>query len=175
MTKPECLQLFALLAAAYPKEPMTEAQVTLYTQMLAPYDGLAVRGAVLLHIQQSPWFPRLSDVVDRLTKRDQLDPDEAWREVVTAIRRVGMYRTPSWSHPALAETVAALGWNTLCESENPEADRAHFLRFYASAATRQREQTLVDQLSPAMRDALHAVGQSGTPRVAPVIAPGRAP
>ena len=159
MTRPECLQIFALLAAAYPKEPMTEAQVTLYTQMLAPYDGTAVRAAILLHIQQSPWFPRVSDVVERLTARAELDPDEAWREVVTAIRRVGMYGVPHWSHPALADAVAAMGWTTLCQSTNPEADRAHFVRFYQSAVTRQREHTLIAQLSPALREALQAIGQ----------------
>ena len=167
MTEREGLQLFAVLAAAYPKEPMTDAQVSLYTQMLASYDGAQVRHAMLLHIQTNPWFPRLSDLIGRLTHRDQLDPDEAWAEVLHTVQTVGYYRVPAWSHPALADAVQALGWQTLCQSENPEADRAHFMKFYAVAVTRQREQTLGAQLAaldPRTQTMLAQIGQPLTVR-----------
>ena len=67
MTQADTVELFGLLAAAYPKEPITEAQVALYAALLASYPVDQVRAAVLRHIQQSPWFPRISEVLDQIT------------------------------------------------------------------------------------------------------------
>lgn len=162
MTERDCLEMFALLEAAYPKEPMTDEQLTLYTELLLPYEIGRVRDAVLIHIQTSPWFPRISDIVGRVTKHEQLDADEAWGEVLTQIRKVGYYRTPEWSHPALADAIQAMGWQDLCMSDNAEADRAHFMKFYQIAQTRRREQKLVDEFHhrlPGLQRAMGAIGQ----------------
>lgn len=162
MTKQDCLQMFALLAAAYPKEPMTKPQIALYTDLLAPFDAAEVREAVLLHIQKSPWFPRPSDLLSALTKREELDADEAWAEVKAQIRRTGYYGTPEFSHTAIAEAVRALGWQDLCLSENQEADRAHFMRFYERAVERQQDIRLranAQALNPMVREMLGQIGQ----------------
>lgn len=162
MTPEQCAEMFGLLDAAYPKERMTEQQMALYTMTLAPYEVARVREAVMLHIHISPWFPRISDIVDKLIKQEQLDPTEAWGEVVRKIRSVGIYQTPTWSHPALAKAVQAMGWTELCMSDNPEADRAHFLRFYEATAARERDNKVLgqmDALNPDMRDMLGLIGK----------------
>lgn len=158
MTRRDSLEIFALLTAAYPREPMTEAQIALYETLLAPYPPDAVREAVLRHIQQSPWFPRISDLLALVTAGDTLDADEAWAEVRRQIRAVGYYGCPVWSHPAVAEAVAAIGWDTLCLSTNPEVDRAHFLRFYAAARQRTQAQQQFTALPATLRQALGTIG-----------------
>lgn len=70
------------------------------------------------------------------------DPDRALAEVVGEIRRVGYVGEPVFTHPAIRETVAALGgWKDVCASENPEAFRAHFLRIYGTALARHERET----------------------------------
>jgi len=152
------LELFALLAAAYPKEPMTEAQIALYEAFLMDYPGPVVRAAVLRHIAQSPWFPRISELLALIHEGDQLDADAAWAEVQRQIRTVGYYGQPTWSHPAIAAAVDALGWDTLCRSTNPEADRAHFLRFYALAQKREQARQQWAALPERVRRAITGAG-----------------
>lgn len=76
------------------------------------------------------------------------EADEALAEVFAAVARIGYYRRPEWSHPAIASTVEALGgWQAVCLDENPEAFRAHFLRLYGVAATRvARERVAPDSV-----------------------------
>ena len=158
MTQADTVELFGLLAAAYPKEPITEAQVALYAALLESYPVDQVREAVLRHIQQSPWFPRISEVLDQITAQGQPDPDQAWAEVQHKIRTVGYYRQPTWSQPAIAQAVEALGWTNLCRSTNPEADRAHFLRFYSIAQKREQHRQEWAQMSPSLRQSLSMLG-----------------
>ena len=158
MTRQDSVELFALLAAAYPRESLSEAQIALYEAYLADYAFAAVRAAVLRHIAQSPWFPRVSDLLSLITAEATVDVDRAWTEVQHQIRAVGVYGTPQWSHPAIASAVKALGWGTLCRSTNPEADRAHFLRFFDVAQRRQRAYQQWQELPTPLRQALGAIG-----------------
>lgn len=162
MTRQDSLELFALLAAAYPREPMSEAQVALYEAFLAPYPREAVQAAALQHIAESPWFPRVSDLLARLTAGDQMDADEAWAEVQRQIRAVGLYGRPHWSHRAIAMAVAALGWDTVCTSTNPETTRAHFLRFFAAAEARLRQVHHLEALPVRLRQGLARIGVDGS-------------
>ena len=69
------------------------------------------------------------------------DPDEAWAEVRQAVGVPAMRDNPEWSHRAVSQAVEAMGWRQFRNSET-EAEgtwRAHFLRFYASAAARWRQ------------------------------------
>jgi len=166
MAQRESIEIFALLAAAYPKEPMTEPQVALYDACLAAYPPAEIRRAVLIHIQQSPWFPKISDLVALLVEGDTVDADEAWAEVQRQIRTVGYYGQPTWSHPAIAQTVHTLGWDRLCSSTNPEMDRAHFLRFYASAVHRVHHQRQRIGLG-SMHDTLTQLGSTLGTKLAP--------
>lgn len=158
MTRQDSVELFALLAAAYPREPIQEAQMALYDAFLAPYSSDAVQTAALRHIAQSPWFPRVSDLLALIHEGDQLDSDAAWAEVQRQIRAVGYYGQPTWSHPAIAAAVDALGWDRLCTSTQPQTDRAHFLRFYATAQKREQVHHQWATLPARVRQALHTVG-----------------
>lgn len=145
MTHKEWLACVALLAAAYPKEPMTKAQILLYEELLRDYPAEAVRHAVLRHIADSPWFPRVSELRARLADAadGEEDGEHAWGVVQDAVRRVGAYGQPTWSDPVIAETMAALGWVgagwvDFCRSEHVEADRAHFVQWYRQTRRRRK-------------------------------------
>jgi hypothetical protein len=88
----------------------------------------------------SPGALRLA-VLDRIAPDTTPGLDEAWTEVRRGIARWGWPNPPcahQWSHPAVADAVEAFGWRELCESENPDAARAHFARYFASATPRHR-------------------------------------
>ncbi len=161
MTRQDSVELFALLAAAYPREPMTEAQLALYEAYLANYAFSVVRAAVVRHIAQSPWFPRVSDLLSAMAAEGTVDVDRAWAEVQRTIRSVGAYRQPHWSHPAIAAAVEAMGWEVLCHSTSPEVDRAHFFRFFEVAQRRERASQQWHELPARLRQALLGLGQPG--------------
>jgi len=52
---------------------------------------------------------------------------------------VEAYRAPRYSCDTVKRAVRAIGWQQLCMGENPEADRAHFLRLYESMRSRYSE------------------------------------
>ena len=94
----------------------------------APHQGMILRRAV--------------DLQARAQGAEVPGVDQAWTEVQDEIRRVGWTgmldssRRPSFSHPSIQAAVDAMGWATLCESENAMADRAHFLKLYGVATER---------------------------------------
>lgn len=69
--------------------------------------------------------------------------DEALAEVHRQIAACGYVRVPEWTHPAIGDTVAAMGgWAALCASEDHMADRAHFLRLYGTVGRRHETAAL---------------------------------
>jgi hypothetical protein len=87
------------------------------------------------------------------------DFDLALSEAMLAARTVGRNGTPEWSHPAIGDAIAALGgWSAFCNSENPDAIRAHFRQAYETAATRADHEAVsppvVKQLVAGLADRL---------------------
>lgn len=68
------------------------------------------------------------------------DLDQALEEVRAAVAHFGIYRTPEFSHPAIEAAVNAIGWDEVCNSTNPEAFRAHFLRLYGTVGERAKRE-----------------------------------
>lgn len=167
MTPVQWSEVVAILESAYPRERLTPQQVKLYALLLRPYDQEAVTQAALAHIKRSPYFPRISDLVSTLDQDGLPDVDEAWGEVLRQIRAVGYYGQPQWTHPAIAETVAALGWQELCMSDNAVADRAHFGQFYGKARTRAQNAQAAAATAQALAAgglSLTAIGNGGVPQ-----------
>ena len=71
---------------------------------------------------------------------------EAWEEVERLIIRFGPYRAPQYSCDTVRRAVRAIGWLQLCCSENPAADRAHFLKLYESMRSKHKEQKEIEQV-----------------------------
>ncbi|MHC1762112.1 MAG: replicative helicase loader/inhibitor [Negativicutes bacterium] len=146
MTRQEVCALVALASSSYPTmqsrdpRPIVEA----WALMLADLDAVVAKAAIIKVRRESKFFPSVAQLVAAAA---ELDPRlaklpttaEAWEEVESLIQTVGPYRAPEYSCDTVKRAVRAIGWQHLCMGENPEADRAHFLRLYESMRSRYRE------------------------------------
>lgn len=145
-------KIVAMLAAAYPTPAWTDEQARLYREMIADLDYEQASAATIDYIRSSSTRPTVAALRDAVRRRmeathqlpSELEPDEAWGWVNKCFVSVGRYRPfPTDQYPLVAETVARLGWETLCDSSNPEADRAHFHRAYQAALQRTRTERMI--------------------------------
>lgn len=72
-----------------------------------------------------------------------LSPEEAWGDVVRALRR----NSPVFSTPAISKAVEVIGWRNLCESSRPEMDRAHFCKTYEAILKREEMREICGGIS----------------------------
>ena len=150
MTKSEYAKAVSLVTGLWPNNRWETATIRAGERLLLDLPGAHVLAAVeMLAAEGERYAPnpgqirrKAIEVASRVRADDLPDADAALDEVYATIAKVGYYRSPVWSHPAIASTIDALGgWQAVCLDENPEAFRAHFLRLYATASARvAREQ-----------------------------------
>lgn len=138
-------QAVALVAGAYPVPAWTPATLRAYERLLNDLDVGALQAAVEVWIRTHAERPTIADLRKAVAASQAtaaaspyLDPDEAWAHVEASITRVGGYAEFPDTHPLVAETVRAIGWQRLCQSDNTVADRAHFLQLYRARLERAR-------------------------------------
>ena len=147
MTRQETITLAALASSSYPAmqgkdpRPIVEA----WSLMLADLEVEVAKAAIVRVCRESPFFPSVAQIVaaaEELDPRNEKLPTaaEAWEEVSGLIQRCGLNRVPVFSCDLVQRATRAIGWRQLCMSENPEADRAHFLRLYESMRSKYRAQ-----------------------------------
>ena len=146
MNRQEVCALVALASSSYPSmqtrdpRPIVEA----WALMLSDLDAVVAKAAIIKVCRDSKFFPSVAQIVaaaNEMDPRNEKLPTaaEAWEEVERLIQSMGAYRAPSYSCDTVKRAVRAIGWLQLCLGENPEADRAHFLRLYESMRSRHRE------------------------------------
>jgi len=151
MTLKNTVHVFALLTAAYPyfyrdirqDDDQMQTAISLWYEMLAEYDVeiviIALKRLIAIHKEYPPTIGQLLESISTVSGHMAPDADEIWEEIVAAIRNYGYYRTIEGLEslsPLAYQAVKALDWYALCKSENPETDRAHFLRIYQAIKTR---------------------------------------
>jgi len=160
-----------LLMARYPSTrswSRDEIALTVeqYALGLADLDP-AVVTAAFEHIggEWFPALPRVREAVAQITAGQVgQTPADAWQQVLDAIRKVGAFGGYTnqveagmsardgmpgvIADPLTQAVVSAIGWNTLCLSDNPTADRARFLEMYAQKRVSAVE---LAKLTPASR------------------------
>lgn len=171
MTRDEFSRCLALIRSYWPHGTSswhTDA-IQAWESLLLDLDANLVAATIqVLATEGREWPPppgvvrqRASQLVSALPSSDQ-----AWGEVREQVRRVGSSRgtenwttrtvsEPTWSHPLIGEVADRLGWDSLCQSTNEMADRAHFLKLWEHAAAHQRT---TEAMPPAARAALAAHG-----------------
>ena len=169
MNETEVVSLVTLAIASYPsaqdKDP--EPIVKAWQLMLAdiPY-GIA-KAALVRVCRSSKFFPSIAEIVEAA---DSIDPRsehlptaaEAWEEVCQLIRKAGPNFIPTYSCDTVRRAARAVGWTNLCWGDNPEANRAHFLRLYEAMRSKHKEQ----------REFESAIALSGTGDVVKTLAAG---
>lgn len=146
MTKQESAALVALASASYPSMQNRDPSpiIAAWALMLADIPAEVGKAAVVKVCRQSEFFPSVAQIVaasELVDPRTDTTPSaaEAWEEVYRQIQYTGQYRQPAWTNPVIGRAVGAMGWVELCQGENLEADRAHFLRIYESMRTGHKD------------------------------------
>ena len=153
MTKQDICALVALAASSNPtmqsKDPAPI--VAAWSLMLADLDPVVAKAAVIKVCRESDYFPSVARIVaaaEELDPRNEKLPTaaEAWEEVEQQICSAGIYKPPVFSCDLVRRAARAIGWLQLCSSENPAADRAHFLRLYESMKNKRKEAKEIEQV-----------------------------
>jgi hypothetical protein len=148
----EVVKLVGICSAAYSRWPEAgkeEAVISLWENMFSDVDYETCAWAVKRFISESVYPPTVADIRSRIADMTVIQGKtgiEAWGDVKAAIRKFGSYREKDamdWLDGSTRKVVEAIGFKTLCMSENEMADRAHFLKVYDTLEKRQREDALM--------------------------------
>lgn len=147
MNKQEILKAVAPLQLAF-KGNLDDARMRLYVEMLSDIPPQILEAAVKKLIMTNKFLPSIAEIRETaygikgtISGTAVPDESEAWGEVVKAIRSVGYYRKPKFSHEAITTAVNNIGWQDICMTTNDGMNtlRAQFRRAYQLAAQRQKD------------------------------------
>jgi hypothetical protein len=132
MNESEASKLISVLRAAFPSATISDETPMAYSFGLEDVSLEAGMLAAKLAIQQCKFFPTPSELRSLLIESliGLPSPEEAWSQVMRAIKEHGSYRAPVFSCQAIADAVGAIGWREICMSETISVERAHFFRTY---------------------------------------------
>lgn len=170
MNKIEVLKLMGatrMLWSSWKDAPSTKEEASLMGDVwLTVLDdvplGLAMAALQSLSVEGREFVPpvgviRRHAILLRARQNGDLPPsvDEAWGEVRQHIVRHGRSEQPTqWSHSAVGEVVASIGWFELCVGQNADTVRAHFRTFYTEAVQRfERDLVLSDTMRASIQQA----------------------
>lgn len=162
MNRAELDQCYDAMVALWPHFKPRPTTFALGDRLLGPLDARAVAAAIeQFSLEGREFAPplglvarRAHELVTQVRGESVPDAHQALSEVTEWIRKVGVYGTPEWSHPAIGGTVEALGgWEATCLDDNPEAYRAHFLRLYEVMRARVEREALI---APSLRELMDA-------------------
>lgn len=149
MTADEIRQGLKVLRNYYAKDgqphALNDTQLAVYLDGLSPFAAAELERAARTWMQQSRWFPALSDLL-ALVRPPALDPAAAaqlaWTTFERAMRRAGAYRGVTFADGAIGETVRQV-FGTWAAASQFDVDspgwairRQSFLALYATFASR---------------------------------------
>jgi hypothetical protein len=147
MNAREAAQVVAVIAAAYPQWPASVETVAIYADSLADLAAEETLATVRQLILVEDRWPTVATIRRAYASRLGVlapSPSEAWGQVVEQSTIAGRNVSPSFTHPAITETVRIFGWWNLCHSTNPDTLRAQFTRMYAETQKRLDHQVLAN-------------------------------
>lgn len=164
MTRAEFAYFAMGLKTYYPRENIlpNEEAVSLWYEMLQDLESSTLTAALRKWASTEKWPPTIADLRALCTEVSAgalPDWGEAWAEVTKAVHRYGWSR-PQEAFDSMSPTAKAaaerLGWQQICESENPDTLRAQFRQVYEICSRRENE---ARQLPPALKEAIAMIGE----------------
>ena len=149
MTKEEMSKVLAVFSTVFSRKETFEeaAQRTKVWQMIcSDLDYETAQVAAVKLMKTAKFEPRPADLIEAtesLMPKTVPDTESAWIEVC---KKLNPYKAPQWSHPLIGEAVKVLGYRTLCDSENPEWDRQHFIKVYERMVAREKDEKVNQQV-----------------------------
>lgn len=141
------------LEAAYPDLNISgdPEKLRVWYSILGDIPEKVLMLAIQAHVAKSKWKPAVSEIRESAVAIMAPPANgwgDGWEQVQKAIRYHGMTDEKGAMESmdqTTASAVRAMGWKSLCMSENPVADRAHFQRIYEQLEKKQRENTLLHE------------------------------
>jgi hypothetical protein len=142
-TQIEILRVLKILGDVYPTYKLSSSAVEIYVRLLADVPGPILEQGALEHISNSSFFPSIAELRQAaFNLSDAINPFpseyDAWSDVQSQIQYIGHESQPQFENAVTTRVVEQLGWRQLCLSENPIADRAHFIQAYRDLVNAQR-------------------------------------
>jgi len=172
MKREECARLVTVMLMAVPNHRVdprsVPGMIDAYADLLSDLTYEQCNAAIRVLLQTRTWLPSVADV--RATALEIMRGPvraggEAWGGVHRAMSTEGAYRQPGvdfvLADPISARCVQALGWQALCLSENPIADRARFIDMYDQLAKQQQREKQAPLLEAA-REAREQLGDASS-------------
>ncbi len=171
-------QILAMLSIAYPGYEIAAQTPEVYAALLADVPDDVLVAAAQKHATTSKWFPKIAelreaaqDIQARAT--GMLTAEESWLEVQAALRDYGWYGETipveeggGWRAPSVLDELSRRaieglgGWRMMCQSNNPVADRAHYLKIYAGLLRRHQEDAA---MLPQVREVVEKLAERKAP------------
>lgn len=152
MTHSEISKLYLLACTAYGRE-FDEGVAGGWAMILGKLDYGECEGALRRHVEQSQYFPTPRDIMVLAGKgrAGAAGWEAAWGALKREVGRVGRLGEPKITDAVGMATIAALGWQSFCDSpvDDEPAWRAHFRDAYAGFAQRAGGQVVLEALPPA--------------------------
>ena len=141
MTRSEVAAVLALFAGCYPSLSVTSQMVESWAVVLAKDDGPRVMAAATRLVRQLKFPPTIADLCNAVADVEAgPDAENVLGEILGAVHEHGLAGQKHLNlSPVAALVVETMGWRNLCDSENPEALRAHVLRIAATFRRRLAE------------------------------------
>jgi hypothetical protein len=136
----------------YPTEKLlpTQEAIELWYNELKDLSFEVCALAVRRYAQTQKFPPTIADIREQAVIVSLPDTDwgEAWKNVTRAIGKHGLYgRTEAYAEldEDTLEVVKAIGWRSLCTSDNQMTDRANFRKLYEERRAKRRERAQIPQ------------------------------
>lgn len=153
MTKKEIGKLLTIAAANFPGMSQRDLGPTamLWEKMLSDMDYELAEAALIKVLSTAKYFPTVGEIREAAAQLSQpavLTAAEAWGEVMTALRKYGLYNwddAERWMTPSVAKMVKRFGWWELCHAENIDVIRGQFMRAWEQHAKGEKERAALPQ------------------------------
>jgi|ERR1044071_1481370 hypothetical protein len=167
--EPEISELIGLMSAAYPNAKVSDPTIEVYIAMLKDIPLDVLTASVQQCMAESEFLPTVAKIRDKalsLSSPVAPEPLEAWGIVQKEIERAGFYRLPKFEDPIIVKAVDCIGWKTLCCSENPVADRAHFSKVYEGLLRQaENDRRMLPQARQIQEQVRRMIGERTVPNV----------
>lgn len=139
-----------------------------------PFDIAMLSARKVIATLENPFLPMpavFRGVAAEITNPAIPTAGEAYEEVLRAIRNFGGYREKEALEslsPLTLKATKAVGWKSLCYSEEPDIIRAQFRKAYESLEKRERTDAKVPERLKMLTDevaATHQIGRSDRLRI----------
>lgn len=147
MDKVSTTKAIAPLQLAF-KGALEKDRLQFYVMMLSDIPPQILEAAVKKLIMTNKFLPSIAEIRETaygikgtISGTAAPDESEAWGEVMKAVRSVGYYGKPKFSHEAITAAVNNIGWQDICMTtyDGMNTLRAQFRRAYQLAAQRQKD------------------------------------